>query len=199
MRSLIGELPEGWRQAPLGSLCDLVTGPGIPAQVFGGDVPVVKPRNIGDGRLIGPVDRVPTDVAAGLFRYRLAAGDVLCVRTGNPGRHALVTTEHEEWLFGTGLIRLRPGGEVLPPYLNHYLGHPLVGNWFERNTTGSAVPSISGRALGALPVAVPPLDVQAAIGGVLEALNEKIAVHDLISRTTAELRDALLVRLLKGG
>ncbi|WP_371783391.1 restriction endonuclease subunit S [Streptosporangium subroseum] len=195
MKALIGDLPDGWHQVPLKEICDLVAGPSIPSAVSSGDFPVVKPRNVGDGRLVGVADGVEAEVAAELFRYRLMDGDVVCVRTGGLGRHALVTSEHEGWLFGTGMIRLRPGDQVNPRYFNHYLSHPLVQDWFKRNAAGSAIPSISGRALGTLPVAIPPIEIQVAIGNVLGALDEKIAVHHQIGQATAELRDALLPRL----
>lgn len=175
----------------------MVTGPHLPRGSVG-HVPVVKPRNVGDGRLTGEPDGTTEEVAAALSPYRLAAGDVVFVRTGNLGRHALAASEHEKWLFGTGLIRMRPRG-VDPRYLNHYLSHPLVQDWFRRNATGmSAIPSISGRTLRTLPVALPPVETQVMIGEVLGALDEKIALYEQVGKVTAELRDVLLLRLLSG-
>lgn len=148
--------------------------------------------------MVGAADGVGEKTATNLFRYRLVGGDIVCVRTGGLGRHALVTSEQEGWLFGTGIIRVRPGDRIDPHYLNHYLRHPMVQDWFRRNAAGSAIPSISGRVLGTLPIALPPMETQMAIGDILRALDEKIAVYDQISRTTAELRDTLLPRLFSG-
>ncbi|MER7133564.1 restriction endonuclease subunit S [Streptosporangium saharense] len=195
MRTLVGDIPAGWSEVLLGEVCGLVTGANVSPEASGEDVPLVKPRNIGDGRLIEEPDRITGEAAAALSRYRLAAGDVVCVRTGGIGRHALVASEHEGWLFGTGVIRLRPE-RIDSRYLNRYLSHPLVQDWLRRNAAGSAIPSISGRALGTLPVALPPIETQREIGEILGVLDEKIAVYEQISRVTAELRDTLLSRFL---
>jgi restriction endonuclease S subunit len=133
-----------------------------------------------------------------LSRYRLAAGDIVCARTGELARHALVNTEHEGWLFGTGCLRLRPHATISPQYLAYYLGHPAVREWIKRNATGSAIPSLSTRILSALPVVLPPATTQSAIAEVLQALDAKITIHDQISRTTAALRDSLLPLLVTG-
>ncbi|GGL36967.1 restriction endonuclease subunit S [Planomonospora parontospora] len=196
-RSLTGELAEMWREVPLFDVCELRAGASTPAD-SGGPVRVVKPRNVTDGRLTGTPDGITEESAGKLGRYRLVAGDIVCVRTGGVGRHALATVEHTGWIFGTGIIRLRPGEDVDPLYLNHYLSHPSVQDWFRRNVAGTAVPSISTGTLGTLPVALPPMHTQKSIGRTLGTLNEKIAIHEQICRTTAELRDVLLSRLLSG-
>ncbi|GAA3418388.1 restriction endonuclease subunit S [Streptosporangium vulgare] len=195
--SLIGELPDGWTEVRLEEICELKAGVSTPAD-SGGPVAVMKPRNIADDRFTGIPDGIGEEAAAKLPSYRLMAGDVVCVRTGGIGKHALVTAEQEGWVIGTGIIRLRPGPWVDPPYLSHYLSHPSVQNWFARNGSGTAVPNISTRVLGALPVVLAPLPVQHSIGKTLGALNEKIATHERICRTTAQLRDTLLPLLMSG-
>ncbi|MGW4638843.1 restriction endonuclease subunit S [Sphaerisporangium sp. NPDC004334] len=195
---LIGELPDGWAEMSLADVCVLRAGPSTPPDAQDGSVAVVKPRNLADGRITGTVDRMSEQAVARLSAYRLTAGDVICVRTGALGRNALVTDEHEGWVFGSGIIRLRPDDRLHPSYLNHYLSHPAVRGWLARNASGTAVPSISTRSMGMLPVAIAPLETQKRIGDVLGALDEKIAVHERIRQVTAELRDTLLPLLISG-
>ncbi|MFC4529674.1 restriction endonuclease subunit S [Sphaerisporangium dianthi] len=194
---LVGELPDGWTEIPLADVCVLRAGPSTPPD-SGGSVAIVKPRNLADGRITGAVDRMTEQAAARLSAYRLAPGDVICVRTGALGRNALVTDEHEGSVFGSGVIRLRPDDRVDPRYLNHYLSHPAVRGWLARNSSGTAVPSISTRSMGVLPVALAPLDTQRRIGDALGALDDKIAVHERIRQATLELRDTLLPLLMSG-
>lgn len=66
------------------------------------------------------------------------------------------------------------------------------------HSSGTAIPSINTKTLGSLPVALPSLTIQRAIGRTLDALNQKIAAHELICQATAELRDTLLPLLLSG-
>ncbi|WP_182887774.1 restriction endonuclease subunit S [Microbispora sp. H10885] len=195
--SLVGELPSGWRQAPLKEVCELRAGAGVSVTAKG-TVPLLKPRNVADGWLTEEPDGISEVAAASLSRYRLAVGDVVCVRVGGIGRHAMVSGEQDGWIFGNGIIRLRPGDAVDPSYLNHYMSHPGVQDWMERNAAGTAIPSLSMNTLATMPVALPPLETQRSIGQVLDALNEKIRVHERIRRTTAQLRDAVLPLLMPG-
>ncbi|MEV4072329.1 restriction endonuclease subunit S [Nonomuraea fuscirosea] len=195
--SLIGELPRGWSEASLADVAELAAGTSTTTSEDG-STGVAKPKNLIRGRIAGPPDRIEDNEAQRLSRYRLVAGDIVCVRTGGLGRHALVTSEQHGWVCGTGLIRVRPRATVDRHYLSGYLSHPTVLDWLKRNSVRSPIPSISTTVLGTLPVALPPPDTQRSIGHALHTLDEKIAAHQSIARTTSELRDVLLPLLLDG-
>jgi hypothetical protein len=203
VETLIGHVPDDWAQILLGETCDILAGPSGASLHHGVNVPrgvpMLTPKDIKGNKLVADgVAMVDPALARKLSRYRLAAGDIVCVRTGELARHTLITIEHEGWLFGTGCLRLRPTAAISPRYLTYYLGHPAVREWIKRNATGSAIPSLSTKILSALPVVLPPATTQSAIAGVLEALDAKIVIHDQISRTTAALRDSLLPLLVTG-
>ncbi|MGW5688354.1 N-6 DNA methylase [Nonomuraea sp. NPDC003754] len=197
LESPVRELPLGWREVSLAAISELTAGPSARAS-DDGSVGVVKPRNLVGGRISGAFDRIDEDTAGKLESYRLTEGDIVCTRTGVIGRHALVTSAHQGWVCGTGLIRIRPKEGVDPKYLSDYLNSPLVRNWLTRNSAGSVLPSINTRVLGTLPVVLPPAEARGAIGRALQALSDKIATHEQIARTTAALRDALLPLLISG-
>ncbi|GII95895.1 type I restriction-modification system subunit M/S [Sinosporangium siamense] len=192
-----GELPPGWREVSLAGISELTAGPFTRASEDG-SVGVVKPRNLKSGRISGAFDRIDVDTAGKLASYRLSEGDIVCTRTGVIGRHALVTSAHQGWVCGTGLIRIRPGEGVDPKYLSDYLNSPSVLDWLTRNSAGSVLPSINLRVLGTLPVVLPPAEARRTIGRALQALNDKITVHEQIARTTVALRDALFPLLTSG-
>lgn len=202
METLIGTVPEGWTQVSLGDICAVVAGPGTIGR--GEDrassgVPIVTPRNIRHNRIVANDLMFTTiEAAAKLSRYRLAMGDIVCTRTGELGRNALIEEEQADWLLGTGCMRLRLTGGVIATYLIYYLANSAVRDWIQRNATGSAISSISAKTLSRMPVVLPPLPVQSKIGELLSALDAKIAVHDRISATTATLRDSLLPLLMTG-
>ncbi|WP_052422689.1 restriction endonuclease subunit S [Nonomuraea candida] len=195
---LIGDLPEGWRAVSLAEIGELTAGTATPATSEEGTVAVAKPKNLVRGRIAGPPDLIDEDEARRLDRYRLVEGDIVCVRTGGLGRHALMTREQHGWVCGTGLIRVRLREEVDHHYLNHYLSHPAVLDWLTRNSVRSPIPSISTTVLGTLPVALPPPEAQRAIGHALHTLSEKIEAHERIAETTTALRDTLLPLLISG-
>jgi restriction endonuclease S subunit len=159
---------------------------------------VLKPRNIIGGRIVGPTDRISAEEAVQRRRYQVRSDDILCTRTGSIGKAGLVGVEQEGWVFGTGLICVRPSQQVDPEYLNLYFTHPAVVDWIVRHARGTAISSISSRVLGALPVSLPSLSAQQGIGQAVRALNDKIEAHRQICDITAELRDTLLPLLFSG-
>ena len=204
MDSLIGTVPDSWAQARLGDVCDILAGPSGARLALesrtSSNIPVVTPGDLRNNKIAeNGGSAVAPRLADELSRYRLSSGDVVCSRTGDLGRQALAGKGQEGWLVGTGCLRLQVRDPISAPYLTYYLGHPAVRDWVNRNATGSAILSLNTKTLGLLPVVLPPLAVQSVAVEVLGALDEKIAVYDEISRTTAALRDSLLPLLLVGG
>lgn len=205
METLIGDLPDDWREVRLAELCEIKSGPSGALRGRATDtdsgVPVVMTRDFRINTVSDhPLARVSAADAHELAGYRLRVGDIVCARTGELARQVIIGPDQSGWLYGTACIRLRPDDAVLrPSYLLYYLGHPRVVDWIHRNATGSAMPSISGKVLGTLPVAFPDLARQAEMAEVLELLDAKAAVHDQISRTAVALRDSLLSALYGGG
>lgn len=200
---MIGVVPDDWKQVPLGDICEVTAGPSgaimghVSSDSHG--VPVVRPKDIRNNRIsMCDLKRIDEDSVARLARYRLTAGDVVCVRTGEPGRHGTVMSEQTGWLFGTACLRLHPADTVTGNYLAHYLDHPRVLDWLDRNSTGSAIRSLNAGVLARLPVVLPPVVVRRRIGDVLDSLDAKVEIHDKISRTTSRLRRSLIPLLLAG-
>ncbi len=188
--------PAGWSRCQLGEVCDVLAGPSGAVSSGGGnssDVPVIKPRNISENRIVRDhLDFVDPSVAETLDRYLLAPGDVVCTRTGEIGRCGLVTEEHDGWLLGTSCLRLRPDASLDPSYLVFYLGHPRVQRWLVGNAGGSTVRSLTAATMRALPLLLPDTDRQRRIGAAMGALDEQLAIHDRIRRTTSALRESLV-------
>ncbi|WP_435544943.1 N-6 DNA methylase [Actinopolyspora sp. H202] len=190
-------IESGWGETTLGEVCEALAGPGgqlRKLEYHSEGIALVAPKNIHNNRIIDEgMNRIaPEQITGKLERYRLAAGDVLCVRTGSPGRPALVDPSHGGALFGTACIRLRPDTSLVTgQFLTYWLGTPQAREWISRNSSSGTIPSLNARALRALPVRLPPLSVQRDIGRVFGTLDDKIAAHDNVVRATAELRESL--------
>jgi type I restriction enzyme, S subunit len=198
MDSLIGEVPDDWSEERLGEVCDVLAGAAVDL-VAGGEVPVVTPKDLSNNRIADVCAMGTTrEAASGMARYRLETGDIVCSRRGDLGQQGLVLEHQAGWLVGSACLSLRVRELVTAPYLVHYLGHPAVRRWITGNTSGAVIPTLSTNMLGSLPVVIPPAAVQASVADTLGALDDKIVVHEQISRTTAALRDVLLPQLLSG-
>jgi restriction endonuclease S subunit len=201
VNALTGPVPDGWQEVSLGTVCEIVAGPSssMIQSVDAGGVPidVVAPKQLQDGRIVdSSTTLVRADASARLDRYRLAPGDLVSVRTGDLGKQALADAEHEGWVVGTACFRLRAKPTVHSRYLLHYLGHPAVRDWLARHASNSTVPTLTVSTLRTLPVLVPPPATQAAIGDIMGALDDKVAIHREIVEATEQLRDSLLPLLL---
>lgn len=203
MESLTGPVPGHWSIAVLGDVCDVDAGSSQVSRLARSDPEglfhvVTAKHIIGHTLETGGGEPAAGAVPPGLERYRLRPGDVVFTRIGRLGRAALAGIDQENWLLGSGCLRLRPRPGLDPRYLLHYLGHPAVADWLSRFATGSVIPTHSLRSLRALPVVLPPEDEQDTIVNTLAVLDDKIAIYQEIVQTTGELRDRML-RLLLGG
>lgn len=193
-------------------LCEITSGPsgqqleGLSTKVEG--VPVISPPDLTAEHKVDArnIKRVSIGTAASLKRFRLRKGDLVYVRQGTPGgmfggtlgRRALVGPTEATWLFGAACLRVRPRSEaILPEYLLHYLGHPLVHDWITSQANPSqAVETLPSRTLATAPVFVPPLERQRAIAGALNEIGAEIEAHTQLIAKHQAFRLGLLTDLL---
>ncbi|MEU9388854.1 restriction endonuclease subunit S [Streptomyces sp. NPDC048324] len=193
-------------------LCEIASGPsgqqleGLSASLEGG-VPVVSPPDLTAEHKVDArhIKRVSLRTAASLERFRLQGGDLVYVRQGTLGgtlgRRALVGPTEARWLFGAACLRIRPRSEaVLPEYLLHYLGHPLVHDRIAaQGNQSQAVWTLPSQALATAPIFVPPLNRQRAIAGALNEIGTQIEAHRQLIAKQEAFRSGLLTDLLSDG
>ncbi|MFD7842577.1 N-6 DNA methylase [Nocardia sp. NPDC059764] len=192
-----GRHPE-WPMTVLGDICSITPGASIEVDPDG-TTPVVKPKDLARGRVTPPSDHTNPQEAERRSTYRIAVGDLLCSRTGTVGRSAVVTADQDGWLFSTGLIRLRPCVEGIDPlYLHSYLAGAEAQEWIRDRAEGTAIMSINAKTLKQLPVRLPPLPEQAAIGRAASSFDRQLEAHDRIRATMFTAREAAMNLLLSG-
>ncbi|MFE7752647.1 N-6 DNA methylase [Streptomyces sp. NPDC057428] len=196
----------GWRSVVLSDLCEIQAGPSYSLlkkhMTRDGGVPLVFPQNLREGRIEEVADdhrHVTNGSARHLDRFRLAPGDILCVRTGAMGPPALVQDTGADWLMSTNVIRLRVIDKhrtrVHPGFLATYLGRPESVAWVRDRATATGAPSISAAALGNQPVLLPPYADQQRLVATLAALDSQATAHSRLAAAVEETRTALVGRL----
>ncbi|MGV9976997.1 N-6 DNA methylase [Micromonospora wenchangensis] len=173
---------DGWPRRRLGDLCAISMGiPHRPlkellsrAPTTDTPVPIIHPRHLRHG-FIDADDAPETDAAIAPQRHRLAAGDVLLVRTGAMGQTALVRGHESGWLPHTNLLRLRilRQDELDPSYLLMYLSQMAVQARIRDRSIRSVTTSLSIATLGDLEMPLPPPADQQRILVALQALDEE--------------------------
>lgn len=193
------EIPSGWAIRPLASVCDYLSRGIGPAYCDTGGVLVLNQKCIRDHRVNTCHGRRHDDQKRSIRGRLLQPLDILVnsTGTGTLGRVAQVLELSEPTIVDSHVTVVRPGCEVDP----YFLGVELAGREadIEQLAEGSTGQTELGRAsLGAMTVVVPPLSRQVAFGQVVRPLFERIAKNDRECRSLAELRDALLPKLLAG-
>ena len=117
----------------LGEICSLEegfiqTGP-FGSQLHQSDytevgTPVIMPADIIQGKVLeDKIARVDENFAEKLKRHKLEIGDIVFARRGDIGRQALITSREEDWLCGTGCLKVNLGKKqiISPSFLHYYL------------------------------------------------------------------------------
>jgi type I restriction enzyme, S subunit len=151
------------------------------------------PQDIDAGAVVvANIARVAPEHVVRLSRHVLAPGDVVFSRRGDVRRFAIIGTEEEGWLCGTGCLRLRIGdAPIVPGYLRWFFAHDAVGDWLERNAQGATMPNLNTMILSRLPLRFPPLPEQRRIAAILDKADairrkrrEAIAITEELLRST---------------
>ncbi|GHE03564.1 N-6 DNA methylase [Streptomyces alanosinicus] len=206
VRGAPGPLPPGWTEVRLAELCEIQPGPsytrlGRADRSPGGEVPVIFPRQLEGGRILFlEQEQAFREKAQELANFRLTAGDVVCVRTGELRPPALVEPEQEGWLFSTNLVRLRvrEGVGVDPGFLVDHLSLPHSMQWMRNRAEATAAPSLSRDALGHLPVRFPSMSEQQEIVRVSALLRRQAVLHREYADAVVRSREELLKHLMLG-
>jgi type I restriction enzyme S subunit len=178
-----------WRHVSLGDLCaegggNIQTGP-FGSQLHAADyvpfgIPSVMPLNIGDNVIVeDDIARITEADAKRLQRYRLAEGDIVYSRRGDVEKRALVRSEHDGWLCGTGCLRVRLGDRDRndSQFISYLLGVPKTREWISQHAIGATMPNLNTGILSSVPLQVPDIEEQRSIVEVLGAFDEKIAAN----------------------
>ena len=177
---------DGWNFRPLTEWCsEIGTGP-FGSLVHKADyveigIPLVNPMNMKEGRILeSGIRRVSQDKAIELNRYVLKTGDIVLGRRGEMGRCAVVRSEHDGWICGTGSFFLRPNEECNPDLLALWLSSRQGRSALSAISSGTTMDNLGNRELGLLQVAFPDRPTQDVIvsrSSALEVLVSKMQVQ----------------------
>lgn len=128
-------------------------------------------------------------------RFAVQKGDVIITKDSETaddiGVPALVVDDLPNTICGYHLAIIRPNGEIDPRFLALFLQTDPAKRHFLRFANGVTRFGLGLRAIGTLPVPVPPPDEQCAIADILDALD--VATEETRAAITASGR---LVRAL---
>ncbi len=158
----------GWDESSLESIAEIVSGISKGRKVKNinlREVPYMAVSNVKDGYIDWTTIKTIMATEQEIEQYRLMPNDILMTEGGDPdklGRGAIIKEPMENSIHQNHIFRVRLNRElILPMFFEEYLQHQKAKRYFLRcakQTTGIA--SINMKQLRALPVLIPPLELQ---------------------------------------
>jgi type I restriction enzyme, S subunit len=166
-------------------------------------VPFMRAANVQDGYLdLGEIRNIEVTVAEKL-RFRLEPGDVLLVEGGNAehlGRGWIWSDEIQGCLHQNHVFRARPDRELVEPRFLAYViaSSPARAYCLNSAKKTTNLASINKTQISALPVPLPPLEMQKEIVAKLDAIRAAgVEAHHVRVRLR-DLYASLLDSLVSG-
>ncbi|MCS5692013.1 restriction endonuclease subunit S [Cyanobium sp. FGCU-6] len=199
-----------WSAEPLGAICEIVSGITKDAKKQGHDyreVPYLRVANVQRLQLdLSEVKTIPVKESA-IARYRLEPGDILLNEGGDRdklGRGWIWQGQISECIHQNHVFRARiRDGKALPKWVAYYANTNEARAYFlatGKQTTNLA--SISKKNLSALPIPLPPIEIQESIiteiDTQLSRLDETVSTLQGIQAKLKQARASILKAAVEG-
>ena len=197
--SELGEIPAGWGVSTLGQMCHKPQY-GYTASADDNEVgpKFLRIKDINKSPWIHwkdvPYCHIDDDL---LEKYLIQAGDVLIARMADPG-HSVVIERHPEAVFASYLIRFQPIHENYVRYIQYWTRSNPYWELVKARGTGTTRRSLNAKVLSKFPAVLPSNAVLDLFQSQTESFRGRIVANTEESSSLAELRDALLPKLMSG-
>ncbi len=198
--SELGTIPQGWAILTLRQLADVTSG-GTPSKkieaYWNGDIPWISPKAM-DSIHVHFSDEQVTEAALGNGTRLVPSGTVLVMVRGM-GLHQGVRISQAQCdvAFNQDVKALIPKA-VSGSFLLYAMLDSRDFLFSKVQASGHGTGVLPTDILDSLTFAVPPDDVCKRLTSHIDSLNKQLVVHTMQNRTLANIRDALLSKLLSG-
>jgi type I restriction enzyme S subunit len=147
---------------------------------------------------------LPSSIASGFSRYRIAKDDILFTRSGTVGRCATASVKQQGHLMTFHLLRVRPDQrKVLMTFLYFaFRGAPTIGRQTDEAAIGSTRAGFNTNLLAGLDIPLPPMAEQHEIVHRVEVLfNLADTIEQRVAAATAraeKLTQSILAKAFRG-
>lgn len=198
MSEQVVNIPEGWKLATLGEICDIdpetlsSSTPGSYSFRYI-DIASVSPNRISNQLSLEQFSSAPSRA-----RKKVRANDVL-MATVRPNLKAFAKVQETgEFVASTGFAVLRAiDGESHPEFLKQLIFSDAIEQQIDSLVAGSNYPAITVSNVKRLQVLAPTFTEQESIAEVLSALDEQIEATEALISKKFLVRSAILTTLVK--
>jgi type I restriction enzyme, S subunit len=189
----IGDVPDHWTVAPLGTFVSRVTYGFTNPMPTTKDGPfMVTAKDIHGGRIDYGTARHTSWDAYGdevTDKSRPRIGDVLLTKDGSIGRVAIC--DRPDVCINQSVALIQPNERIHSRFLKFLLETAHYQNRMEGDSDGTTIKHIYITRVDKMQLAVPPLDEQRAIAHILGTLDDKIELNRRMNETLEAMARAL--------
>ncbi|HET7259177.1 MAG TPA: restriction endonuclease subunit S [Candidatus Acidoferrum sp.] len=196
--SEFGKIPAGWKVLKLSNLCSTQYGyttSAVETSIGPKFLRVmdINKQNWIDWSLVPhcSIDDKSKD------SYSLKVGDILVARMADPGKSAIID-EDVDAVFASYLVRLKTNSLPESYYIYGFLKSDQYAEYSEGVKSGSVQANMNARVIVGATVVVPTMPLMEAYFRVALPLRQRIVLNVNESNTLANIRDALLPKLVSG-
>jgi type I restriction enzyme, S subunit len=174
----IGWMPKEWRLVTLGEICHKPQyGVTASASSVAADARLLRITDLHDGAVAW--NKVPyfDGSEAVSEKYRLAPGDIVIARIGATTGKSYLVADPPNAVFASYLIRIRVKDDIRADYLAHWMNSRAYWAQVDAAKGGRLKLGVNIPVLTNLQVPLPPLNEQAEIARVLDAVDKKVSAE----------------------
>ena len=193
----VGRIPEAWDCNHIGEFGDVTKLAGFEytkyiTYVEDGEIIALRALNVREGQLdLSDVKKIYRSVSEELPRSKLYKNDILFTYVGaNIGQFALIP-EDEKFHLAPNICRIRCGEKSYPYFVYSYFRTTFFRESLDGFSHGSSQPTLPMKSIRQIPVPLPPLPEQKAIGSVLSSLDDKIDLLHRQNKTLESMAETL--------
>jgi type I restriction enzyme S subunit len=172
-------LPNGWQIVALSELLteqsNLTYGVVQPGQATPGGVPIVRVKDIRNGRIAtDDLLLISSDIEDQYQRSRIRGGELLVTLVGTVGETAIASDEQRGWNTARAVATVRLPTPEYANWVRYCIQSPEGQERIRSRVNTTVQTTLNLKDLREFPVLLPPLNERQAIAGILGVLDEKI-------------------------
>lgn len=191
-------LPKGWCWVELSSISSVIRiGPFgsllHKADYINNQIPLINPSHIKNGKIIPDFQlTVSKEKLNELNNYIMRENDIVIGRRGEMGRCAVVTSNENGWLCGTGSMFVRPLNSVSSKFYAYIISSERVKDYLSNSSIGTTMQNLNEKILQTVPVPLCSTQEQLEILRILDV--NLTACDQLAAELAKQLKQAELLK-----
>lgn len=170
-----------WEKVKLGDIATCIQPGPFGSQLHNSDyskegTPIIMPKDIAGGAIVhSGLLKVSEEHVKRLSRHQVYEGNLIVARKGDVRKCAYITASENGWMTGSDCLKVvLDESKCYPKFIYYQLRSEHIGRWLEKVSIGATMPSLNTGLLSGIEMALPPIEIQKQIAGILSAYDDLI-------------------------